>query len=325
MAEPLNATFFGYRKRERGGVLLGAALGLVIVLTVLLGAFGAAAWAVGGEFFTWYGEVMGAAARGDEAQMANVPPPGAIFAIIPLYFLFLFCFFVALAAFEAACLRWMLRGEVSGFMGLTLGADTWRVYGTYWVWLGLFIAFYVAVLVIGSVAGFAVLSADQSGQFGALFVMLIPLVCIIALLVLAVRFAPAAATSVGRGEFSFFKAWTVTSGRFWAMLGAFLLLGLIYILASIVVAAVAFGVLFSQTALAGLDWSTAVSDPQAFSAAYTEAIMSLFASPMAIALYFGVQLVSWAVALFFYIGFYGINARAVEAALEEGKIERAAA
>ncbi len=324
MAEPLNATFNAYRKRERSGVLLGAGLGFAIVMIVMIAVFAGIAFAVGGSVFTWYGQVMQATAAGDQAQIANLPPPSGIFIFIPLYFLFLFCLFVALAAFEAACLRWMIRGEVSGFFGLNLGADTWRVYGTYWVWFGLFIAFYIGFAIFSFMLGGAAAVADQSGNMMMATVFLLPLTFCLALIIFGVRLAPAAATSVGRGEFSFFKAWTVTSGRFWSLLGALLLLGIIYVVASIVIGIGGFGLILGAAAPA-IDWASAAHDPQAFSAAYTEAIMKVFSTPLSIGLYIALQVVSWAVALFFYVGFYGINARAVEAALAEGKIERAGA
>ena len=323
MAEPLDATFNGYRKRERSGVLLGAGLGFAIVMVVIVAIFGLAAWGVGGSFFTWYGEVMRATASGDQAQMANLPPPSGIFLMIPLYFLFLFALCVALAAFEAACLRWMLRGEVSGFLGLNLGADTWRVYGTYWVWFGLFIAFYIGFAILAFIVGGATAAADQSGGAMAALVFALPLAFCIALVIFGVRLAPAAATSVGRGEFSFFKAWTVTSGRFWSLFGAFLLLGIIYVVAVMVIGLGGLAIILGAAAPT-VDWAAAAQDPQALSAAYSEALLKVFSTPASIGFYLALQVVSWAMALFFYVGFYGINARAVEAALAEGKIVREA-
>ena len=41
-----------------------------------------------------------------------------------------------MAAYEAACLRWMLRGEAPGLVGFTFDHDMWRVYGVYWCWVG---------------------------------------------------------------------------------------------------------------------------------------------------------------------------------------------
>jgi hypothetical protein len=44
-----------------------------------------------------------------------------------------------------------------------------------------------------------------------------------------------------------------------------------------------------------------------------------------ITLFVGYQLAAWAIGVGFYVLFYGVKARAVQAALEEGKIEVAPA
>ena len=40
MAEPLNATFFTFHKREKGGVLLGASVAFGVLMALLFIAFG---------------------------------------------------------------------------------------------------------------------------------------------------------------------------------------------------------------------------------------------------------------------------------------------
>src|SRR5262249_11160492 len=45
-----------------------------------------------------------------------------------------FAIALATASYEAACLRWMIRGERGGLFGLSLDGDTWRVYAGYWLW-----------------------------------------------------------------------------------------------------------------------------------------------------------------------------------------------
>jgi hypothetical protein len=39
MANPLNATFYAFKKRERGGVLIGATLTYAVVMIVLFGIY----------------------------------------------------------------------------------------------------------------------------------------------------------------------------------------------------------------------------------------------------------------------------------------------
>jgi hypothetical protein len=69
------------------------------------------------------------------------------------------------------------------------------------------------------------------------------------------------------------------------------------------------------------------SDPTGFSAAYQaanlEAMQRMFTNPVSIALYCGGQIAFYAIAMVFYLMFYGVNARAVQVALEEGKLAHA--
>lgn len=318
MAEPLNATFFAFRKREQGGVLLRASLGFALGLIVILGVFAALLWPVMTPVFAWYGELM--AAGGDPTIMSNSPPPTGILWIFVAEIPLLFFIFLLLAAYEAACHRWMIRGETGGgLLGLNLGADTWRVYATYWVWLGLFIGMYIAcaVLFLGMIA--SMLGGGAEPGASALIGLGIAFAIMLAVLYIVVRLAPAAATSVGRRKFSFFAAWTVSSGRFWALFGAFLLLIILNIVVSVVLSMLAFGVLFAS-AFAGLNVTDAAADPDAFSQAYFEGITQIFSNPATIAMIVGYYLVAGAISLMFYVLFYGVNSRAVQAALEEGKI-----
>ena len=145
------------------------------------------------------------------------------------------------------------------------------------------------------------------------------LVYLIGWLYVSVRLAPAAATSIGRRRFSIFEAWTVTAGRFWSLFGAFLLLVVIYIGASMIVSTIFLSVVMAG-AFANFDPTMAASNPDAFLQAYLAGFISLFSNPASIAVFAAVQLISWALHLMFYVLFYGVNARAVQAALEEGKI-----
>jgi hypothetical protein len=327
MAEPLNATFFAFRKREKSGVLLRASIVFIAGLAILVAAFAAIVWMLIGPMMT---ELFAAAASGKPGETMTPPAPESIVAffwIIPAEILFLFLVFLLMAAYEAACLRWMIRGEEGGgVMGLKLDADTWRVYATYWVWFALLIGVYFvgAVLLFAGGIGAAASGGENAALSAGLFVFVAVIAILLAVLYFAVRLAPAAATSVGRQRFSFFKAWVVSRQRFWALFGSFLLLVIINIIVGIVLSTVAMTVLFAG-AFAGLDMTTAVNDPEAFNRAYFAGIMGLFSNPVTIAMLVLYQLIAGAIGVVFYVLFYGVNARAVQAALEEGKIEVAPA
>jgi len=131
----------------------------------------------------------------------------------------------------------------------------------------------------------------------------------------AVRLAPAAAITVGRRQFSFFDAWTVTKGRFWALFGSFLIVFLIALAIEVVLGVVVFGV-----AMAGAWSSLTAAGPNPSPEQVSAFFASLF-TPQNFAVVCGAYVVFLALALVLYVMFYGINARAVIAAAEDGKVQ----
>ena len=324
MAEPLKATFFTFHKREKGA-LLGASISFGVVLVVLLLAFGAAVWAVmGQDYFSWAQQM---AEMNTKTTPGQLPPNfGRMFLIFPIEMVWLFFLFVALAAFESACLRWMIRGERSGPLNLHFGADMWRVYGTYWVWflyfLVTYIVFFIVLFATGAIG--AMIGGRGNPIIAGVAVLTVCVVWVLGWFYAAVRLAPAAATSVGVREFAPLKAWTVSRGRFWALFGSYLLVMILYVIAIVVVWIAFFGPMYLNT-FSHIDWSSMSSDPQGFSRRYSEANLDLmrqmFGSPLAIALYIAGQLANQVVVILFSLVLYGINARAVIAAATEGKIQ----
>lgn len=324
--QSLNATFFAFKKRENGGVLLGASVFYAIALIVSYAALVGIAWFLlgGPSFMTWYNEVAAAQANG---QVSNEMPPNmsGLLLLIPLAFVWIFLLFIVFAAYESACVRWMLRGDKSAPLNLHFGADMWRAYGTYWFWLVYSVVscilFFVATFVVGLVA-------SAAGEIGGWITLVAVPVLLAAWLYTTVRLSPATATSIGIGEFAPFKAWKVSSGRFWALFGAYFLLFVIYLIVITIVSAVVMGSYYAQI-FGGLDWTLMQTDPDAFMRQYElaslQAAQNLFATPLSTALYIGGQLLVYAVAIVFYVLWFGVETRAVQAALEEGKIEKAPA
>lgn len=322
MANPLHATFFAFKKRDKGGVLTRASVAFLVTGIVLLGAFIALNLQTIGPVFGWYGQLMSAAGKGPAATASMTPPPTGFILLFLSMIPFAFAFYLLFAAYEAACLRWLVRGEApGGFMGLSLGADTWRVYLTYWIWFGLYMGYSmvsgVITVSIFFAAGGIQNPADMSAGFGPLVVtsIIVRVVFYIILAYFAVRLAPAAAITVGKRQFAFFDAWTVTKGRFWALFGAFLIVFLIAIAIEIVIGVVVFGV-----AMAGA-WSALMAagpnpGPEQLSNFYA----SMF-TPQNLLVLCGAYVVFMVLALALYLMFYGINARAVIAAAEDGKVQ----
>jgi hypothetical protein len=134
------------------------------------------------------------------------------------------------AAFEAACLRWMTRGETGGVLGMSFGADTWRVLGVYLVWMVLGLLFCIALGVFyGVLAGVGSAAPSALRILMMLIGALAPLAIAAFAIYIATRLSPAAAASVAQRKFAFFAAWGATRGRFWEMLGAFVILTAVYL------------------------------------------------------------------------------------------------
>lgn len=320
MAGALNATFFAFSKRERSGVLLMATLAYIGVAAIMAVAF----WFLNkqgiADYFNWAMSLSQNAALqkpGVPPSLETMMPPASVMGLAPSYLLFTFLYYLLFAAYEAACLRWMVRGETGGLLGLSLGADTWRVYAGYWLWFFFLVAGYIGVilvaLVIGAVGGIA--GGEEAAGATALLIFLGVIAALIGWLYAAVRFAPAAATSIARRRFAFFDAWKVSKGRFWALLGAFVLLILAYIVASIVGGGIIAG-------LIGANMFTQFGNAEPGAVSPDQVFAQLLAPQTLVpilALYAGLIVV----AMFVMLGFFGVNARAAQAALEEGKIAAA--
>jgi hypothetical protein len=302
-AEPLKATFYAMRRRERA-VLAPAAITYVVLIIAMFIVWGVLAYfAIGGAGLRVDGFANGA---------GQIPP--ALLSVLPLLYLgLMFTYFLLTASFEAACLRWLIRGERGGLFGLTLGADTWRVYGSYWIWFFAFIGFYLLTAVIVVATSVIVGLANLPGQATPVLILACVLASLCAPIYLAVRWAPAAATSIGQRRFSFFDAWKVSRGRFWALFGSYLLLTLL----NIVVLAMTWGVLFATIFGPLVGDIASGADPQRASADYANVMQT----PASLAIYYSVQFVAMILGVFFYVLGYGVNARAVLAAGAEGKID----
>lgn len=307
--QSLNATFFALRKREKSGVLTSATIAYLVVAFALLVAFIALNYQAVGAMAGWYGQLISSAASGAPPSPAQTALPAGVGVFFLTLIPFLFATYLLFAAYEAACLRWLVRGETGGFMGLSLNPDTWRVYLTYWVWFGLYMAFsMVFTILTAAAAGIGVMTASaEPGLTAVGSVLLVTVLRLVLMIFFAVRLAPAAATSVGMGKFAFFTAWTVTKGRFWAMFGAFLLVFLLIFVAEIVILGVAFGVVGFGAFQSG------ASDPSQFMA-------TLFTPQSLVIVGLAYVLLLVLIALI-YLLLFGINARAVIAAAEDGKIE----
>lgn len=320
MAEPLNATFFTLKKRDRA-VLAPATFMLVLIQAVLIGLLVLLNWG----FFSHLGTLFANGFEEPSEQDAGLMVAG-MFGLFGFGFLLMIPMYLAFAAYEAACLRWMIRGEAPGLFGLALDHDTWRVYGIYWCWL-------IGYMVIGTVVSILAMplmmmsmgdilsnpSPDpvQLIQWQLSVQLPIMLLQYIPMIFLGVRFAPAAATSIARRRFSLFEAWTVTNGRFWALFGSFFLLGAICAAVYLIVNGAGFAFLLGDVVRAMFaDWPN-VNNEQA------EQVVARLFNAQTIGILIALYVFSGLISLGYVLMSYGVNARAAVAALEEGKIAEA--
>jgi len=300
-----DATFNAFRRREKRFVLLGATVGYLIVAAVLYATFLFLFLFLVRDALADY---MAWAIRLSETTTPDASilrPPESVLAAIPYALLMGVLFYVLFAAYEAACLRWLVRGEAGGgLLGLKLDADTARVFLIYLAWLGLFIACYIGLLILGFVFATVRLPAG-------LFAVLLLTVFFGALIFFGVRFAPAAATTIARRQFSFFPAWTVTKGRFWALFGAFAFIVIIYIVAAIVIYSVFFALAMGGVMPNIADVRSA-PDPQALAA-----IMAAPGMITALILLYALLITLYSTVV---VTTFGVSAYAASAAQREGRI-----
>jgi hypothetical protein len=302
-ANPLDAARFAFAKRQPRFVLTKITLVYLACSLLIGGVFIAAAWPWIAPLVTWYMAVLHAVASG---VTPPDPPIASLAGVLPFYALAALLGILLYAAFEAACLRWLVRGQTGGPLGLSLGADTWRVLLTYLVWLGLaFLAFcvvgvfYFAINALGhAVPALSFLTV----MIGALA----PLAIIAGMIYFGVRMSPAAASSVSQQRFAFFSAWSATRGRFWELLGAFIIVFVAYFVISYVLQTII--QLPVQAQMMGLMTEMMQSgDTQAL----MQRMQELLLTPLVMGVLAVNVLVSTVLAMLLYVTWFGVNASVV--------------
>ena len=290
--------------------------------------FTALFWSMFSDVISWYIKLfsqlpsVGAAPIDpNQPPPAFPPPPSSLFLLIPASFLILFFVYVTTAAYEAACLRWMVRDEAGGgFLGLNLSRETWRIWLGYWLWLcgyyGVVYAIEFGAFIVGAIVGVAATAisggrAEVGAAAGIAGGVIFAIVGFCVYVWALIRFAPAAATSVALRRFAFFDAWRVSKGKFWPMFGSFFLVYVIYFALILVIELGAFGFTAAQL------WPIS-------SATFTgPALLAVITKPINIAvlaiLYVVLMIAGW----LFYLSMFGINARVVKIAINEGRLPEA--
>jgi hypothetical protein len=282
MAAPLKATFFALRRRERGGVLFGVTATHVVLMLALFALY---------VMFVWYFR------PGDAVASATVQTIYG-FQMMGATLLFLFFYAVVAASYEAACLRWMIRGETAGFGGFSLGGDTWRVYGGYWFWFAFAFGVWLVVMLL-MVLVVGALGLQQSAPTETMWIGWTAIAAwIVVITPFAIRMSAGNAASIAKKKLAYFDGWKVSDNRFWALFGSFLIAWLIWIivfLALFIGAAFVIFVVTSDQPETADPTNVMMSGSSIFAVGAANLVLALLST--------------------------GVNARAVIAAAEEGKIE----
>jgi hypothetical protein len=275
MAEPLKATFFAFRRREQRGVLWRASL---------LHGFNALALAIIGVGFP----LLLATSPG---IVGGLPPNATGWLVAVALILFVLLYQLNAASFEAACLRWLIRSERKSSVGLD--RDTWRIYFGEWLWFAVYVVVWLFVLAISAVLAIPFRdSANASLWVPLIFFSLFG----VGVLLITVRFGAANAVGLARQRFAPFDGWKASKGRFWGLLGSWLIATLIWTVTAIVmVIAVGLTLGLLARSVIPIDGAAGGAASLIGGISATRLVLTPFIA--------------------------GINARAVLAAAEEGKIE----
>lgn len=167
-------------------------------------------------------------------------------------------------AFEAALLRRYVHDEP---FKLKLGGDEARLFVVGLIWFLLFMGAYLgAALLIGLLT---TIGGMIDPNFGVILAFIITLGALVAWLYFSVRLSAAGALTIRDRQIRFPSAMHVTKGRFWTLLGSYIVLFLIIVAIYVVFAVLVFGIVFAG---GGVDFF----DPQSVSLAFAS-----FESPVA--------------------------------------------
>lgn len=218
-----DAAFAGFRLIRQRPMLV------VVWTLVSLGLIGAfilvAALLVGGN-------LMSLAQMGEGAEPSVEEVTRIFLTLVPLLLIGLPVWLIYAGVMIAGVNRAILRPQEKAFFYLRLGADEMRQAVVLLVqglgWIGVYL---LCVLIVGLTAGFGVLTssvgsetpdaADIGALIGSIFLAVV--VGLALSLFLMVKFSLASAQTFDTGRINIFGSWTLTKGRFWPILGAFLL------------------------------------------------------------------------------------------------------
>ncbi|MEM5517816.1 hypothetical protein WNY37_12735 [Henriciella sp. AS95] len=125
------------------------------------------------------------------------------------------------SVFEAAIQRRYVREE--GFR-VRLGADEFRLIAVGFIWAAFTVIGQFVTMIVTAMIASPIVNVVDNEAGGALVIVAGFFLFGFAWLWIAVRLSPASAMTIRDGRITFFGAWGATRGRFWSLLGAYIVL-----------------------------------------------------------------------------------------------------
>jgi hypothetical protein len=228
-----DAAFAGFRLIRQRPMLVVVwtlvSLGLILAIVLL------AALLLGSSF-------MELARLGEGAEPSVEQVTSIFLMLVPLVIVALPVGLLYAGVMAAGVNRAILRPDEKAFFYLRLGADEFRQAVVLFVqglgWMGVYL---LCVLIVGLTAGFGALAsgvggdAPDAGGIGAMIgsIFLVGIGGVALALFLMVKFSLASAQTFQTRQINIFGSWSLTKGRFWPILGAFLLAFVFIVMISI--------------------------------------------------------------------------------------------
>ncbi|VAV86550.1 hypothetical protein MNBD_ALPHA06-1646 [hydrothermal vent metagenome] len=235
---------------------------------------------------------------------------GGIVQIIVVYMVFMLFIVAVWASSMNAAYRWYLYQDLSGQVGaLRFGMDELRTFGVLIVYgLLVFVVPYI-VMIVAMILGAVMVQAGAVGAiFGGLTMFISVLAMLAAMVYFPVKLSLCVPLSLERQKFTLFDSFRLTKKRGWALLGSYVIMGLIYFVA-IMVLSIIQNVMFMGSMMPMLSDSEMMKGD---STAMLAAMASAFTSPagmIGMGIVMGLQAIIGVVFLFAYTGLSAFSMR----------------